>query len=200
MSRNNQDALPADMEPPVKISPIGGGRPPRATPRPTQRTRDALDLVNAEMRLRHHTKKVVAPRRFSIRNIPSVFPSPYDPVGYRKAFPDTCVQLLQSNFDSPKQIAELLSVDVSTAHRWWNGDGAPEGWVIGYLIDCAAREQTSFSALMHLVISALTRRLHQVVQVALDEASDEPGVTIPRNRRETLTARIVHRVMSLVRQ
>lgn len=50
---------------------------------------------------------------------------------YRQFFAARWSNFIRDNFDSPEHAAMVFGVDGSTARKWFEGDHAPSGFVVG---------------------------------------------------------------------
>ena len=54
---------------------------------------------------------------------------------YRQFFAARWANFIRENFDSPEHAAMVFGVDGSTARKWFDGNHAPSGFVVGMAFD-----------------------------------------------------------------
>jgi hypothetical protein len=54
---------------------------------------------------------------------------------YRQFFAARWSTFIRDNFDSPEHAAMVFGVDGSTARKWFDGNHAPSGFVVGMAFD-----------------------------------------------------------------
>jgi hypothetical protein len=55
-------------------------------------------------------------------------------LSYRQHFALVWQRFITENFQSPAHAAHVFQVDATTAEKWWRGQNAPSGWVVGRAI------------------------------------------------------------------
>jgi hypothetical protein len=52
-------------------------------------------------------------------------------LSYRAHFKHHWQVFIHENFEGPEHVAHVFKINGDTALKWWRGDHAPQGWVIG---------------------------------------------------------------------
>lgn len=59
---------------------------------------------------------------------------PFDPLAYRRCFPDRWPAFLRAHFRSHVEVAVFFSVGDRTARDWWEGVSTGQAWAVGYAV------------------------------------------------------------------